>query len=169
MKYAILVVLLSATIPALADDKPAAEPADLVKARQDYEAQIKAAVDPITATYLKKLDAMMKAFGAAGDLDAASIVREEIRAIKARTSPVTIVGKWNWHVNDLIEFRPDGTVINLRNNDRGHWRCTDAKERKYHVLWRSGGFDNVVISADGLSLSAKNNGGDSFSAKKIVP
>ena len=41
----------------------------LVKARKQYEADVKAVVDPITTAYLKKLDKMLKDFGGKGDLE----------------------------------------------------------------------------------------------------
>ncbi|MGD0900832.1 MAG: hypothetical protein ABR915_23620, partial [Thermoguttaceae bacterium] len=80
MKCAMLILMFLVVSPVFADE-PSKEPADLVKARAAYKAQIKAAVDPITADYLKTLDTMMKAYGAAGDLDSAQTVKAEIKAL----------------------------------------------------------------------------------------
>jgi hypothetical protein len=56
----------------------AQEPADLVKARNAYKAEVEAAMAPITAAYLKQLEEMKKAYGAKGDLTSALALQKEI-------------------------------------------------------------------------------------------
>ncbi|MEI8375296.1 MAG: hypothetical protein WCJ35_20950 [Planctomycetota bacterium] len=178
MKCAMLIVLLLTTV-ALAQDNPAQEPAALVKARKDYEAEIKAAVDPITVAYLKKLDGMMKAFGAEGDLESAQIVQKEIKsftsenttakpksAIKRKTE-VTIVGKWTFGSGRTNEFQQDGTV-KCSDGNPGTWKCLDKKTRRYRIVWSQGGWvDLLQLSSDGATYAARNNKGGTWTATKL--
>ena len=77
-----VVVLVSA----VSAQKPAKEPVALTEARDTYDARIRAAVAPITGEYLRELDKMMKSFGAAGDLESAQAVQNEIKEIKELSS-----------------------------------------------------------------------------------
>jgi len=52
--------------------------------REGYQAELKAAQDPITAKYLKQLDAMMRKFGGEGDLKNAQAIKDEIDRMSAK-------------------------------------------------------------------------------------
>jgi len=173
MKFAMLAVLLLTTFSAFAEDKPAKEPTDLVKLRKAYDAKVKAAVDPITAAYLTKLDEMKKAYGAKGDLESAQAVQKEIEAMTSekaksqikRKSAVTIVGKWVWPSGETVEFQKDGTCKN-GGGFTGKWNCLDNKARKYQASWTTGSVDSMVMSSDGATIVCTNRG-NIFTAKRL--
>jgi hypothetical protein len=153
----LLPVLALPGVSAFAQDKPPQEPAELAKARKDYQAEVKAAVDPITAAYLAKLDAMMKAFGAKGDLQSALAIQNEIRSLATTTTKAapTIVGRWTWY-GMTIEFTQDGTA-KLSNGDVGKWKCIDKKAGKYEASWPGdGGRASIVLSADGDTIACRD-------------
>jgi len=157
VKCATLVLMFLVVSPLFAGE-PSKEPADLAKARLDYEAKVKAAVDPITAAYLKQLDAMMKAYGAAGDLDSAQAVKAEIKARTAgQPSPAvpTLVGKWLWPSGECVEVKPNGEAVWQANGGKGKWVCLDKKARRYEIAWKSG-TDYMILSADGSTAICKN-------------
>ena len=142
------------TVSAVAQDKPAKEPANLVKARADYEAKVKAATDPIKAEYVKKLTEMMKAYGAAGDLESAKMVQDEIKSLS--TTPPTLTGKWSWiwpKSTGTAEFFPDGTAKHS-SGTQGKWHL--VKDRKYSVLWATGYLDTVTLAPDGATLTMRS-------------
>ena len=93
-----VVLFLSVSPFAIAEEPvDSKEPAAVVAARKDYQAKIKAATDPITGAYLKKLNAMMKSYGAEGDLDKAQAVQAEIKRFQHPARPLhPIVGKWTY-------------------------------------------------------------------------
>jgi hypothetical protein len=158
MKCATLVLMFLVVSPVFAA-VPSKEPADLVKARLDYEAKVKAAVDPITAAYLEQLDAMMKAYGAAGDLDSAQAVKAEIKARSAgQPSPAapTAIGKWLWPSGEGVELKPNGEAVWLADGHVGKWSCLDRKARRYAVAWKNG-TDYMILSADGSTAICKNS------------
>jgi hypothetical protein len=170
VKCATLVVLFLVVSPAFAAE-PSKEPADLVKARLAYEAKVKAAVDPIRADYLKTLDRMMRDFGAAGDLDSAQAVQQEIKTVAsvAKAKPDGIVGKWAWALGLVVEFGQSGSASST-NGDSGKWVCLDPRIRKYEVSWKSGSIDWMAVSADGMAASCHNNNNKklkSFAVRRI--
>ncbi len=177
MKCAMLVTLLLTTVTTFAEDKPAKEPADLVKIRKAYEAKVKAAVEPITEAYLKKLDEMKKAYGAKGDLESAQAIQKEIesmtpekaaaktttksKATAKRKAEVGIVGKWTWS-DHVIDFLEDGT-FKLSNGDRGKWGCLDRKTRRYENSLGN----KMLLTADGTTMLVKNPNGTGFTSKRL--
>ena len=128
----------------------------LAKARRDYEAKIKAVVNPITAANMKKLDEMKKAYGAKGDLVSAQAVQKEIDSLSPTKPVLTILGKWAWVDRVTVEFLEDGTVKNS-GGITGKWTCLDKKMGNYRVSWSDGGFDWMQMSRDGSALACKNN------------
>ncbi len=179
MKCAMLIALFLTTATALAEDKPAKEPADLVKIRKAYEAKVKAVVEPITAKYLEKLDEMKKAFGAKGDLESAQAVQKEIESMtpeKAagkttakRTPAITIVGKWTYF-DHIKEFRKDGTAGDSNGEWNQKWVCTDKKARMYQLIFLGGGLEEMQMSADGTTMTCTNkrNGG-TWTSRRVPP
>jgi hypothetical protein len=169
MRFTILIVLILTTFSAIAQDKPSKEPAALALARENYEAKIKAAVDPIKAAFLKHLETMKKAYGAKGDLESAQAVQNEIDSLTT-TKPkpaVTIVGKWSWNKSTTAEFREDGTA-KCSDGNTGKWKCLDKKTHKYQTVWADGNFDRMQMSADGQSSTVKNNNtNNTFDAQRL--
>ena len=140
----------------------------LSKPGRSYEAQIKAAVDPITAVYLKKLDGMMKAYGAKGDLEAAQVVRNEIKRIVATksTPKKTIVGRWAWAPGQIVEIREDGTG-KATDGSTCRWTCTDSKARKFRLTWSGNATDTGQLSTDGSTISLKGSGSRAWTARRL--
>jgi len=164
MKCAMLIVLLLTTVSAFAEDKPAQEPADLVKIRKLYETKVKAAVDPITAAYVKKLDEMKKAYGAKGDLESAQAVQKEIESMSTTKPAMTLVGKWTW-AGGIAEFQKDGS--GKCGNSTSKWKCLDKKAHKYQIVWAAGVTDWVQISSDGTTIFLKNNSGHTYTFQRL--
>jgi hypothetical protein len=65
-------------ITVYADDK---DPAELAQSKAAYQAQVKAAMEPIQKKYLQILDALKKKLGGQGDLEGAQRVQKEIEAV----------------------------------------------------------------------------------------
>jgi hypothetical protein len=136
-----------------AEDTPAADPAALVTARKAYEAKVKAVVDPLKADYLKKLESMKKDFGAKGDVAAALAVQREIDNL-SEAGTATIVGKWDGFPGaGIAEFKADGTAKDISGNITGKWACLDKKTRRYQTTWSNGWVDWYLMSADGTTLT----------------
>jgi hypothetical protein len=153
-----------AGLPAFAQDKPSHEPAALVRARKAYEADVNAAVDPITEKYVKQLNELKKDFMAKGDLESAQAVQREIHGL---TVGVTLIGKWTWPPAASAEFLEDGT--SEAHSVKGKWKLVDKKTRKYKIVWSNGYIDWVTLSADGTTLSGRNNHGDTFRSERLPP
>jgi hypothetical protein len=163
-----LVLVFLTTILAFADDKPAAEPDALVKARKAYEKRVKEAVDPIRADYLKTLDAMMRRFGGEGNLEAAQAVKAEIKVLSTVTvdcTAVSVLGRWSWN-GGIAEFKADGRAAHSGGNF-GRWKCLDKKAGRYSVEWKGRAVDSLLLSPDGSAIDARNNKGESFHAERI--
>jgi hypothetical protein len=170
MKCVVFVLFILTTLPVFAEDKPANEPGDLVKLREAYEAKVKTAVEPITAAYLKRLEGMKRTYGANGDLVSAQAVQNEINSLATdapkRKNAVAIVGKWigSNHIN--YEFYANNTS-KCSNGVVGKWQCLDKKKRMYRVTWADGGFDRIVISADGDAFDKVNQRGETHTGSKL--
>ena len=163
--FVILFLIQLAGLPAFAQDKPSLDPPALVRARKAYEADVKAVVDPITDKYVKQLGDMKKDFGAKGDLASAQAVQREIDGL---TSEVSLVGKWAWPIVGNAEFLEDGT--SKAGGETGKWKLVDKKTRKYKVVWSSNGYiDLLTLSADGTTLSGRNNHGGTVHAERLPP
>jgi hypothetical protein len=161
MVYRFLLILPLIALPIFAQDKPAEkpavdgnqstdEPAVFVKARDAYEAKVKAVVDPLKADYLKKLEAMKKEFGAKGDVASALAVEREIKSL---TTTVTLVGKWDYFNGNTIEILKDGTGKSRDGGFTAKWGCLDKKARKYQIVWSNGFIDLILMSPDGTTLT----------------
>jgi hypothetical protein len=162
-------------MPCQAEDEPVQEPSaleSLAQARDAYEVKVKAAVDPITAAYLKDLDRMMKSYGAKGDLESALAVQNEIKSLKTLATQVTVVGKWTWDGHDK-EFLENGVFIGGQHKIQGTWKAVDKRVRTYQISWfdekgKSNGYvDLLRMSSDGSTLFGKNNEGHVFIGKRI--
>jgi hypothetical protein len=169
----IFLILLVFALPAFAQDKPAKDPAakaddksaaelaPLTAARNAYEEKVKEVADPIKADYLKKLDGMKKDLGAKGDTESALAVEREIKNLRADAA--TIVGKWNWSFDQIVEFKADGAGV----DNSGHpakWTCLDKRMRKFQAIWSHGFDDLLLLSPDGTTLTGASykRGGDVF-------
>jgi hypothetical protein len=183
MAYRFFLILLAAVSPAFAQDKPPEKPADapaavkdkptespdaLAAARKDYEAKVKEVADPIKADYLKKLDGMKKDFGAKGDTASALAVEREIKNL---STVITIVGRWKWLDDNIVEFQDDGTAKD-RAGHTAKWLCLDKQSRKYQVTWSQGFNDLILLSPDKSTISVasyNNNGGVGYFAAYRLP
>jgi hypothetical protein len=139
-----------AVAPAVVGDKPTEEPSALVTARKAFEAKDKESVDPLKADYLMKLDGMKKDFGAKGDVTSALAIQREIKSLQA--GALTIVGKWKWLDDNIVEYREDGTA-NDRVGYTAKWLCLDKRTHKYQVIWSQGYDVLMLLSPDGSTLS----------------
>ncbi len=67
-------------------------------------------------------------------------------------------GRWAWFVNGEVTIKPDGT--HQQGEITGTWSCSG---NEVTMSWSHGYIDDLVLSADGLSLTgvghAKNPGG----------
>lgn len=174
MRYHFLPTVMLLSAATLFAEEPGAatkagEPESLTKAREKYVAKLKAATDPITADYLAYLDKLMKKFGADGDLESATKVREEIRKFSspplAAVAPKTLVGQWVYG-EGVLEFMSDGT---LRDADgktlHGVWR--NLEKRKFKLVWLRGAAaagvtDFITLADDGDSLTVLSSRGSKF-------
>lgn len=163
MIRALSVLLLLTTASAFAADKAVPDPAALVKARKAYDAKVKAAVDPITAAYLKHLEGMKKAYDGKRDVVAAQAVQNEIDSL---TTTMSLVGKWTWGGEGTAEFWEDGSCTHS-SGSTGKWTCVDKKTRKYRVSWSSGYLNRLLMSADGTTILGKNNKGETWTAQRL--
>jgi hypothetical protein len=154
-----------AEAPAVSEKKPAEEPAALVKARDAYEAKVKAVVDPIKADYLKKLEGMKKDFGAKGDVASALAVEREIKSL---TATVSLIGKWDYFNGNTVEILADGTSKSRDGGFPGKWGCLDKKARKYQVIWSIGFIDLILLSPDGTTLTVVSYKGNAEVNKFIA-
>lgn len=71
------------------------------------------------------------------------------------------VGTWSWFNGYTVTLSANGSVIAvglLRN--QGHWQCLDRQAGKIQITWQAGGWiDTLSVSADGSSLSGRNQYG----------
>ena len=141
---------------------PPKEPPELAKARLAYEAELKAAIDPITAAYLRQLDKMMKHFGSQGDAESAKVAQDAINEL-SRAKPLaapraasvpSIVGKWTW-LNGIPRILPNARAKNS-SGEIGNWRVTDEARGQYEVAWPSGYTDWIQMSVDGSEIVVAN-------------
>jgi len=175
MKCAVFAILLLTAVSARAQESPGKEPAALVKLRKAYEAKVKAAVDPITAAYLKKLDEMKKSYGAEGDLESAQAVQKEIESLTTNKpkSAVTIAGTWSWG-NAIVKFQDDGSGTYDADGrgqglTSGRWKCLDKKKRTYQVSWSTGSVDLMLLSPEGDTMICRNTKSDKSYTSRRVP
>ncbi|MGD0900814.1 MAG: hypothetical protein ABR915_23530 [Thermoguttaceae bacterium] len=106
----------------------------------------------------------MRDFGAAGDLDSARAVQQEVKALTPLTNakPDRIVGKWIWAGGvEVATFQENGTV-NHTDGGTGTWTCVDRKLRRYQVAWKNGHVDRIAVSADGTSAKCRNEANDQY-------
>jgi hypothetical protein len=76
MRYVMVAVFMA--VAAVAAEN---EPPELARLRTQYEAQVEAVVAPIRGSYAKRLEALKKTLGGAGDADGMVAVQNEIDAI----------------------------------------------------------------------------------------
>jgi hypothetical protein len=148
-----------------ADGSQTKEPADLVRAKEIFEAKIKAVTNPITAAYIVKLEAMKKVYGAKGDLESALAVQKEIDRLATASAEMALVGKWAWRGEKVVEFFGDG-LLKSSDGFTGTWKCLDAKARTYQASWNSGSVDTMALSSDGLELAIGNSKSGKGSARR---
>ena len=121
---------------------------DFNKLRDDQQKSIRAVVEPINRRYVEALEQLLRKATQAGDLTTAVAVKEELARYGQTTtggagagSPTAtstvaalgnsgilpiLNGKWKSHtedgVDDMLLFRPDGTVYQEVHKKQGHWR-----------------------------------------------
>jgi hypothetical protein len=119
---------------------------DFTKLREQQQKSIQAAVEPINRRYVEALEQLLHKATQAGDLTTALAVREELgrygqtpaggptnlapasAAVATGIPPILpiLYGKWKSHnedgADDLLVFRPDGTVSQEVHKKQGHWR-----------------------------------------------
>jgi hypothetical protein len=76
-----LLLFLLLTVCALGQDKPAAEPAQLIKQRDDYLRARQRDSSAVVTKYLRGLEALKQQFGRESKLEAAVTVEQEIRKV----------------------------------------------------------------------------------------
>jgi hypothetical protein len=89
-----ILLLTMMVLPGLAtaQDKPAAEPAELVAKRNEHDRAVQRAVSPLLADYLRKLESLRAQYTREGKIEAALTVEKEIRKIKRESGArITIV------------------------------------------------------------------------------
>ncbi|MFD0895960.1 hypothetical protein ACFQ5Q_20225 [Luteolibacter ambystomatis] len=122
------------------------EPADLVKLRAAYEAEMKAATAPIRVRQIEKLQALLKTFTQRGELENAVAVRGELEKLQSTTGPTE--GKtgvdattafraaiaestWQWEragrPASRITFHANGTFTNPNWKGDFRWRISGER------------------------------------------
>ena len=81
-------------------------------------------------------------------------------------SKVTVVGKWGWPEGEIVEFKADRTGV-ASKGPTFTWECLDKGNRQYQAIWSTGAIDSMTLSADGSTLSIRNNAGQTWSATRL--
>jgi len=70
-----------------------------------------------------------------------------------------IVGDWAWFTGGNVTLNPDGTITSKEFGSLGTWECTNTTRGVFTLRWVFGSppfVDTLTLSADGQSLSGKN-------------
>jgi hypothetical protein len=80
-----------------------------------------------------------------------------------------IVGVWNWKGDNILTFRPDGTLHRRVEDKPGTWKLDSADDRGSHytLSWDQGWIVTVTVAPDGKTLEGKNAHNETVRAKKI--
>ncbi|MGA2063417.1 MAG: hypothetical protein ABSG86_00530 [Thermoguttaceae bacterium] len=168
-------------------EPPVREPAALVAAREDYQGQIKALVEPITAEYLKKLDGLMKGFGAKGELESAQAVQAEMKLLAGLTAREAVskaeaskpaaphcrvVGKWTWRSKgEIVEIHANGHCTTSADRQRaGKWVAFGKEGYKFNITWATKDrtwLNGLAVIDDSLCLVLDGSDGGTWAAKRI--
>ena len=143
-----------ATPPGQATSLPGLQRPDSAAVELAYWESIKDSKDAADfSAYLGKYPSGQFAALAQNRIAAAeAIAAEKKRAELARNS---IEGRWNWFINGVVEFRPDGT-FEQENGAKGTWKLVNSQKRKYKVTWEAGWIDDLYLSGDGKKLEGSN-------------
>jgi hypothetical protein len=76
----------------------------------------------------------------------------------------SLAGDWQWSLNGLTTFREDGTVINRITP--GRW--SRISEDTIRIVWDFAFIDRVTLSADGRTLSGRNQLGGTVNASRVA-
>lgn len=119
-----------------------AEPADLVRLRDNYQQAAERALTPVKATYEKELQKLLDAYTKAGKLDDALVVKNELAKLKGGvvTAPVSspetdklrgyfVDRTWVTGSGSAFSFNKDGTgeVQWNEGKEAFKWEITDPK------------------------------------------
>jgi hypothetical protein len=82
-----------------------------------------------------------------------------------------IVGVWNWKGDNILTFRPDGTLHRRVEDKPGTWKLDSADDRGSHytLSWDDGWIVTVTVAPDGKSLEGKNAHNQPVRAMRIPP
>lgn len=100
---------------------------------------------------------------------------KKIKTTETKESPrrePVIFGKWLWFNRAEVTISPGGKMtatLNGKYFNHGNWRVIDRVRREYVLEWEVGGWkDTLILSADGMTLSGKNQRGGGVAATKIL-
>jgi hypothetical protein len=153
--------------PFLALQINAADPPELLKARQNYQAATERALTPVKAAYWKELDRLISEYSKAGKLDDALAVKnEQAKLVNAPSSVVTSpeIEKMRNHFVERTFVTPGGTYFTFNKdgtgqkkwqggNDTFTWEIVDAKyvkiqgPDKAHFFWFESRFKGEIADA----------------------
>ncbi len=114
---------------AFAADK--ASPAELLKLRASYEAELSRVTEPVNRKYLDALQKLQEFYTKNGDLDKALIVREEMQLAgqsNAVEKKLTIAAKdlegseWQWGTGGTLKLEKSGKAIHTAWPSPGVWK-----------------------------------------------
>jgi hypothetical protein len=151
----------------LAVQSNAAEPPELVKARQNYQAAAERALTPVKAAYWKELDRLINEYSKAGKLDEALAVKnEQAKLVNDSSSVVNSpdIAKIRNHFVERTFVTPGGTYFTFNKdgtgqkkwqggNDSFTWEIVDAKyvkiqgPDKAHFFWFDSRFKGEIADA----------------------
>ncbi|MCW1913300.1 protein kinase [Luteolibacter sp. GHJ8] len=78
-------------------------------------------------------------------------------------------GRWVWMSADIVIIRPDGSLFNETNKNKGEWKREEPGSDSYQFSWNNGRWvDVVTVSADGNKMNGKNQIGNTITAWRIL-
>jgi len=77
----------------------------------------------------------------------------------------SIPGDWEWFINGIVTFYPDGTLTQA-NGLTGKWRVMN--DGTVVIEWSHGYKDTLTLSDDGKTLTGCNDAGSNVWGKKII-
>ena len=122
---------------------------DLKKLRELHKKAIEKAIEPVNQRYVLELETLLKNATAAGDLDTAILVRDEIGRYQRAPARSSFVGEWEYKENGRTYRRiilPDGKVELWRNGQR--WSKGEGKFWFEGFTWRKGYNNTIEIFND---------------------
>lgn len=129
MKTILFLVGMFLALPLLAE-----EPESLKRLREQRDAKLKAATEPIRAEYVQKLEGLYKALADAGNIEGAEAVAKARQSMGGNPSPVKleITGtSWSNGAGAVVSFQKDEVcILKGKATTKSIWRQVGSQ-----VVW----------------------------------